>query len=74
MIGVSHTACKDEFRRILRSHSWSVFSFFIIYFSFWWFELLVFPGVVGAWRYMVGEIRGGELRESISRCRQMLLC
>ena len=26
-IGVSHTACKDEFRRILRSHSWSVFSF-----------------------------------------------
>ena len=30
-IGVSHTACKDEFRRNLRSHSWSVFSFFIIY-------------------------------------------
>ena len=29
-IGVSHTACKDEFRRNLRSHSWSVFSFFII--------------------------------------------
>ena len=27
---VSHTACKDEFRRNLRSHSWSVFSFFII--------------------------------------------
>ena len=24
-IGVSHTACKDEFRRNLRSHSWSVF-------------------------------------------------
>ena len=23
---VSHTACKDEFRRNLRSHSWSVFS------------------------------------------------
>ena len=22
---VSHTACKDEFRRNLRSHSWSVF-------------------------------------------------
>ena len=30
-IGVSHTACKDEFRRNLRSHSWSAFSFFIIY-------------------------------------------
>ena len=30
-IGVSHTACKDEFRRNLRSHSWSVFSFFIVY-------------------------------------------
>ena len=29
-IGVSHTACKDELRRNLRSHSWSVFSFFII--------------------------------------------
>ena len=27
--GVSHTACKDEFRRNLRSHSWYVFSFFI---------------------------------------------
>ena len=27
---VSHTACKDEFRRNLRSHSWSVFSFFIV--------------------------------------------
>ena len=26
-IGVSHTACKDEFRQNLRSHSWSVFSF-----------------------------------------------
>ena len=24
-IGVSHTACKDEFRQIIRSHSWSVF-------------------------------------------------
>ena len=31
-IGVSHTACKDEFRRNLRFHSWSVFSFFLIYF------------------------------------------
>ena len=30
-IGVSHTACKDEFRRNLRSHSWGVFSLFIIY-------------------------------------------
>ena len=29
-IGVSHTACKDEFRRNLRPHSWSVVSFFII--------------------------------------------
>ena len=29
-IGVSRTACKDEFRRNLRSHSWSEFSFFII--------------------------------------------
>ena len=27
---VSHTACKDEFRRNLRSHRWSVFLFFII--------------------------------------------
>ena len=26
-IGVSHTACKDEFRQNLRSHSWSVLSF-----------------------------------------------
>ena len=25
--GVSHTACKDEFRQNLRSHSWSVFFF-----------------------------------------------
>ena len=24
-IGVSHTACKDEFRQNIRSHSWSVF-------------------------------------------------
>ena len=24
-IGVSHTACKDEFRQNVRSHSWSVF-------------------------------------------------
>ena len=31
-IGVSHTACKDEFRRNPRSHSWSLFSIFIIYF------------------------------------------
>ena len=30
-IGVSHTACKDEFRGNLRSHSWSVFSFDIIF-------------------------------------------
>ena len=30
-IGVSNTACRDEFRRNLRSHSWrSVFSLFII--------------------------------------------
>ena len=26
-IGVSHTACKDEFRQNIRSHSWSVFYF-----------------------------------------------
>ena len=26
-IGVSHTACKDEFRQNLRSHSWRVFLF-----------------------------------------------
>ena len=26
-IGVSHTACRDEFRQNLRSHSWSVFLF-----------------------------------------------
>ena len=30
LIGVSHTACKDEFRRNLRSHSWSILSFFLI--------------------------------------------
>ena len=24
-IGVSHTACEDEFRQNIRSHSWSVF-------------------------------------------------
>ena len=29
-IGVSHTACKDEFRRNLLSYSWSVVSFFLI--------------------------------------------
>ena len=28
-IGVSHTACKDEFRQNIQSHSWSVFSFSI---------------------------------------------
>ena len=27
---MSHTACKDEFRSNIRSHSWSVFSFFIL--------------------------------------------
>ena len=27
-IGVSHTACKDELRQNLRSHSWSVFYFY----------------------------------------------
>ena len=26
-IGVSHTACKDEFRQNIRSHSWSAFLF-----------------------------------------------
>ena len=30
-IGVSHTAYKDVFRQNIRSHSWSVFSFFIIF-------------------------------------------
>ena len=30
-IGVSQTACKDGFRRNLRSHSWSVFSFLKYY-------------------------------------------
>ena len=32
-IGVSHTACKDEFRQHLRSHSWMecIFIFIIIY-------------------------------------------
>ena len=37
-IGVSHTACKYEFRRNLRYHSWSVFLFlffiFLLYTSF----------------------------------------
>ena len=28
-IGVSHTACEDEFRHNIRSHGWSVFYFFI---------------------------------------------
>ena len=28
MVGVSHTACKDEFRQNLRSHRWSVFCVF----------------------------------------------
>ena len=32
-IGVSHTACKDEFRQNLRFHSWSAFSIFIIYYD-----------------------------------------
>ena len=27
-IGVSHTACRDEFRQNLRSHSWSYFYFY----------------------------------------------
>ena len=26
-IGASHTACQDEFRQNIRSHSWSVFLF-----------------------------------------------
>ena len=39
IIGVSHTACKDEFRQNLRFHSWSVFSFFIVLF----FRKVVFP-------------------------------
>ena len=29
-VEVSHTACKYEFRQNLRSHSWSVFHFYII--------------------------------------------
>ena len=32
-IVISHTACKNEFRQNTRSHSCSVFSFFIIYIS-----------------------------------------
>ena len=32
-IGVSHTACKDVFRRNLRSHSWSALYFCSIYVS-----------------------------------------
>ena len=32
-IGVSHTACKDEFRQNLRSHSWSVF--LLLKYIFW---------------------------------------
>ena len=28
-IGVSHTGCKDEFRRKLRSHSWNLFLFLL---------------------------------------------
>ena len=53
-IGVSHTACKDEFRRNIRSHSWSVFLFFssIVYAavlllnSCWMAGVLVFHFVV----------------------------
>ena len=32
-IGVSHTACKEEFRQNIGSHSWSVYSFFILLFD-----------------------------------------
>ena len=32
IIGVSHTTCKDEFRQNIRSHSWSVFLFYNIFF------------------------------------------
>ena len=47
-IGVSHTACKDEFRRNLRSHSWwwSVFSFFIISGG----DQIFFGGIIYFWR------------------------
>ena len=34
-IGVSHTACKDEFRRNLRSHSWCIFIFIIYIWSYY---------------------------------------
>ena len=30
-IGVSQTACTDEFRGNLRSHSWTEFEFYIIF-------------------------------------------
>ena len=44
-IGVSHTACEDEFRQNLRSHSWRVFSFFKIYVYQLWFVCVLRWGI-----------------------------
>ena len=41
-IGVSHTACKDEFRQNPRSHSWKLFSF--LYCGYWYFTNGYRPG------------------------------
>ena len=67
LIGVSHTACKDEFRRNLRSHSWSVFSFFIIKLERYikvmpvptWYIL---PSAATSVRYMFYLLEGGTER------------
>ena len=46
-IGVSQTACKDEFRQNLRSHSWSVFLFYNKWerkqsdWTIWYFRLMM---------------------------------
>ena len=56
-IGVSHTACKDEFRRNLRSHSWSAFSFFIIMVQVVGAGIFTLGGEFGA-RYWLGIRRG----------------
>ena len=56
-IGVSHTACKDELRRNLRFHSWSVFSFFII-------------SILGY--YSLVCVSGGLRRLRVYCCRRVL--
>ena len=47
-IGVSHTACKYEFRKNIRSHSWSVFFLYIDYIFNLLIENIDVDEVVGA--------------------------